>query len=126
MVHLIWTCRDADLVEFYLNQVQFDDDAWSFIFYPGKRNAPVMLSPLGPHTPTGRSPEAIDTIDREGTARGASTLLRDHYLDRYPCRYPSDTPRLLGLVRGLPLAPRPGPASPGPPGFAVVRLCPRL
>jgi hypothetical protein len=46
---LIWTCRDADLVEFYLNQVQFDDDAWSFIFYPGKRNAPVMLSPLGPH-----------------------------------------------------------------------------
>ena len=44
---LIWTCRDADLVEFYLNQVQFDDDAWSFIFYPGKRNAPVMLSPLG-------------------------------------------------------------------------------
>ena len=36
VVHVI-RARDADLVESYLNQVQFDDDAWSFIFYTGKR-----------------------------------------------------------------------------------------
>ena len=30
-------CRDADLVEFYMNKIAFDDDAWSFIFYTGKR-----------------------------------------------------------------------------------------
>ena len=28
VVHLIWMCRDADLIEFYMNQIQFDDDAW--------------------------------------------------------------------------------------------------
>ena len=28
VVHLIWMCRDADLVEFYLNQVHFGNDAF--------------------------------------------------------------------------------------------------
>ena len=48
VVHLIWTCRDADLVEFYLNQVQFDDNAWSFIFYTGKRQLVLGNKPKNP------------------------------------------------------------------------------
>ena len=27
-VHLIWMCRDADLVEFYMGNIEFDEDAW--------------------------------------------------------------------------------------------------
>ena len=48
VVHLIWTCRDADLVEFYLHQTQFDDDAWSFIFYTGKRQLVLGDKPKNP------------------------------------------------------------------------------
>jgi hypothetical protein len=40
-VNLIWVCRDADLVEFYLSKLDFEDDAWSFIFYTGQR--PLIL-----------------------------------------------------------------------------------
>ncbi|CAM9852544.1 unnamed protein product, partial [Heterosigma akashiwo] len=35
-VNLIWMCRDPDLIEHYLHNI-YDDDAWSFIFYTGKR-----------------------------------------------------------------------------------------
>jgi ferric-chelate reductase len=43
-VHLIWVCRDADLVEFYMKRIPFDDDAWSWIFYTGKvRNSGTKL-----------------------------------------------------------------------------------
>jgi hypothetical protein len=38
-MHLIWTCRDASLVEFFIDHgMSFDDDAWTFIHYTGKRN----------------------------------------------------------------------------------------
>lgn len=37
-MHLIWTCRDASLVEFFIDYgMSFDDDAWTFIHYTGKR-----------------------------------------------------------------------------------------
>lgn len=48
-VHLIWMCRDADLVEFYMKNTQFDDDAWSFIFYTGKRALCLGDEPTNPH-----------------------------------------------------------------------------
>ena len=47
-VHLIWMCRDADLVEFYMKNLQFDDDAWSFIFYTGKRALVLGEKPTNP------------------------------------------------------------------------------
>ena len=47
-VHLIWMCRDADLIEFYMKNLQFDDDAWSFIFYTGKRTLVLGEKPTNP------------------------------------------------------------------------------
>ena len=47
-VNLIWMCRDADLIEFYMNQIPFDDDAWSFIFYTGKRQLVLGDKPKNP------------------------------------------------------------------------------
>ena len=43
-INLIWMCRDADLIEFYLDNLRFnrDDDAWTFVFYTGKRD--LLLS----------------------------------------------------------------------------------
>lgn len=46
-VNLVWMCRDPDLVEFYLSNVTFDDDAWTFIFYTGKRSL-VLSRPANP------------------------------------------------------------------------------
>jgi hypothetical protein len=44
-VNLIWCCRDADLIEFYMrhSNTPFGVDAWSFIFYTGKRK--LVLGP---------------------------------------------------------------------------------
>ena len=36
-VNVVWMSRDADLIEYFVNRVAFDDDAWSLIFYTGKR-----------------------------------------------------------------------------------------
>ena len=36
-VNLIWSCRDASLVEFYLDKCQFSTDGWTLIYYTGKR-----------------------------------------------------------------------------------------
>lgn len=36
-VNVIWMSRDADLIEYYTANVGFDDDAWTIIFYTGKR-----------------------------------------------------------------------------------------
>jgi predicted ferric reductase len=36
-VNVVWMCRDADLVEYFLRTVTFDLDAWSLIYYTGKR-----------------------------------------------------------------------------------------
>jgi predicted ferric reductase len=36
-VNLLWSCRDYDLLEFILKHVEFDDDAWTLIFYTGKK-----------------------------------------------------------------------------------------
>lgn len=47
-VHLIWMCRDPDLVEFYMKNISFDDDAWSFIFYTGKRQLVLGDKPKNP------------------------------------------------------------------------------
>lgn len=35
-INLIWSCRDASLIEFFINMVQFPDDSYIFIFYTGK------------------------------------------------------------------------------------------
>ena len=36
-VNLIWSCREPSLVEFYLKNTHFDEDAWTLIYYTGKR-----------------------------------------------------------------------------------------
>lgn len=36
-VNLIWICRDAALVEFYLQNVKFEEEGWTMVFYTGKR-----------------------------------------------------------------------------------------
>ena len=48
-VHLIWMCRDPDLVEYYLTHTAFDDDGWSFIFYTGKRKLVINERPSNPY-----------------------------------------------------------------------------
>merc|ERR1712048_1048238 len=40
-VNLVWTCRDASLVEFYLNTAKFDDNAWTLVFYTGKQKLSI-------------------------------------------------------------------------------------
>jgi len=36
-VSVIWAVRDPDLLEHYVKILEFDDDAWTFIFYTGSR-----------------------------------------------------------------------------------------
>jgi ferric-chelate reductase len=36
-VSVMWMCREAPLVEYFVRNCTFDDDAWSLIFYTGKR-----------------------------------------------------------------------------------------
>ena len=43
-VNLIWSCRDASLVDFFLNNTVFDDDGLTIIYYTGK-------TPLQVHMP---------------------------------------------------------------------------
>jgi hypothetical protein len=42
-VHLVWICRDPDLVEFYVKNALCGrgEDAWTFVFYTGERT-PVL------------------------------------------------------------------------------------
>ena len=47
-VHLIWMCRDAELVEFYMKTVEFHPDAWTFIYYTGKRKLVLGARPENP------------------------------------------------------------------------------
>jgi predicted ferric reductase len=42
-VAIIWMCREADLLEYYLTKSVFDHEAWTFIFYTGK--AELLLEP---------------------------------------------------------------------------------
>eukprot|EP00964_Phaeocystis_antarctica_P011738 scaffold6475_cov67-Phaeocystis_antarctica.AAC.2 len=62
-VHLIWMCRDAELIEFYMKTVQFHPDAWTFIFYTGKRNLVLGARPENPRLKviTGR-PEDLEAL----------------------------------------------------------------
>lgn len=41
-VSLVWICRDPDLVEFYLNKVEFGTDSWTLIYYTGKKRRLVL------------------------------------------------------------------------------------
>ena len=36
-VNVVWMCRQPALVEYFVRNCTFDDDAWSLIFYTGKR-----------------------------------------------------------------------------------------
>jgi ferric-chelate reductase len=36
-VNVVWMCKQADLIEYFLRTVTFDDDAWTIIYYTGKR-----------------------------------------------------------------------------------------
>lgn len=49
-VNLIWMCREPDLVEFFLNKnnMDFDSDAWTFIFYTGSRKLDLKVKPANP------------------------------------------------------------------------------
>ena len=43
---LIWTCRDASLLEYYLARGKFDKDGWTLIYYTGKRRLNVERDTL--------------------------------------------------------------------------------
>jgi hypothetical protein len=43
-VSFIWLCRDASMVEFYLNTYDFDDDAYTLIYYTGRQKLSVPKS----------------------------------------------------------------------------------
>lgn len=43
-VSLVWVCRDASMVEFFLNTAKFDDDAWTLIFYTGKQTLNIKAT----------------------------------------------------------------------------------
>jgi len=43
-VNLVWVCRDASMVEFFLNTAKFDDNAWTLIFYTGKENLNIQAT----------------------------------------------------------------------------------
>jgi len=45
-VNLIWLCRDASLVEYFLNHASFPNDAWTFIYYTGKKQLEMPESKL--------------------------------------------------------------------------------
>ena len=47
-VHLIWMCRDAELIEFYMKTTQIHPDAWTFICYTGKRKLVLGARPDNP------------------------------------------------------------------------------
>ena len=34
--NLVWACRDAALLEFYLDKCEFSETAWTLIYYTGK------------------------------------------------------------------------------------------
>lgn len=36
-VSFMWMCREADLVEYFLHNQEFDKDAWTIIYYTGQR-----------------------------------------------------------------------------------------
>ena len=45
-INLIWACRDPSLLEFYLENNEFDPHAWTLIFYTGKRQLAVNTRQL--------------------------------------------------------------------------------
>merc|ERR1711862_391532 len=42
-VSVIWTCREPDILEHYLSALNFDEKAWTLIYYTGKEN--LSLTP---------------------------------------------------------------------------------
>lgn len=36
-INLVWSCREPSLLEFYLRNCEFDKNAWTLIYYTGKR-----------------------------------------------------------------------------------------
>jgi len=47
-VNLIWMTRDASMIEFFLSSVEFDDDAYTTIYYTGKRKLCIDALDLPP------------------------------------------------------------------------------
>ena len=42
--HVLWACREPSLLEFYLENCIFDDDAWTLIYYTGTQPGPSCWS----------------------------------------------------------------------------------
>ena len=42
-VNLIWACRDASLLEFYLDKCDYGKLGWTLIYYTGKRKLQLLL-----------------------------------------------------------------------------------
>merc|ERR1712224_91460 len=66
-INLIWMCRDASLVEFILNSVEFDDDAVSLIYYTGKRKLNISKE----------LPETVYVFNQRPNLRNAITNIVD-------------------------------------------------
>jgi len=71
-VNLIWSCRDASLVDFFLNNTVFDDDGLTIIYYTGKtplqvpENKPDNLFIIRKRPDlTAVIPRVIDTVEAQ-------------------------------------------------------------
>ena len=45
-VNVVWMCRQADLIEYFLRTVPFDGRAWTIIYYTGKRKLVLSEEPF--------------------------------------------------------------------------------
>ncbi len=110
-VHLIWSCRDPSLVEWFLDNTTFDDDAWTCIFYTGKREL-VLKRKLAPGIIVlkGRPNyewliSTIISATEQGTAEVPQVLAlssinnSEESNDAY-CDYSSEITRLLAMYPG--------------------------
>jgi len=45
-VNVVWMCKQADLIEYFLRTVTFDEDAWTIIYYTGKQRLVLSEEPF--------------------------------------------------------------------------------
>jgi len=62
---LIWSCRDASLLEYYLQHGRFDKDGWTLIYYTGKRKLRLQRSSLPDTLCVFHGRPVWDTVIRE-------------------------------------------------------------
>jgi predicted ferric reductase/Ca2+-binding EF-hand superfamily protein len=60
--NLIWCCRDAALVQFYVHNIEFDDDGFTLIYYTGKTPLQIDIDIPDNMRIMQRRPKLVDEI----------------------------------------------------------------